>query len=343
MKATRQASGSGRRGWTALAAGLTLASVSAVSAVSAQEVTLRASGHFPAGHTASIGMEIMNSELGRLTNGEVAIDYFPGSQLGGAFEGVDQVRTGQIDIDLGGPEWFGRVVPEVDVVNLPFLASGDKNAYCIIDSGLSAHLNAMSEKAGLVILGWMSNGARHVTNNERPLKSVDDVAGLKLRTPPSEIYLETFRALGANPTPIDIKELYQALQQGVVDGQENPYGNIMVRKFDEVQKYLSNTGHFFSWGWVVMHKGSYDELSDAHKEALHEAAFRAVAAQRALAERENEAAVSVLMERGMQYDEIPAAELAKFRDAVRSVYDTARDKVGGETLDLAMSAVESCG
>ena len=131
MTAMQQARGPGRLGKTALAASLALASVSAVSA---QEVTLRVSGHFPAGHTASIGMEIMNSELGRLTNGEMAIDYFPGSQLGGAFEGVDQVRTGQIDIDLGGPEWFGRVVPEVDVVNLPFLASGDKNAYCIIDS-----------------------------------------------------------------------------------------------------------------------------------------------------------------------------------------------------------------
>ncbi len=335
--------GSGHRGIAALVASVALASMSAMSALSAQEVTLRASGHFPAGHTASIGMEIMNSELGRLTKGEVAIDYFPGSQLGGAFEGVDQVRTGQIDIDLGGPEWFGRVVPEVDVVNLPFLASSDKHAYCIIDTGLGAHLNAMSEKAGLVVLGWMSNGARHVTNNERPILSVDDLAGLKLRTPPSEVYLETFRALGANPTPIDIKELYQALQQGVVDGQENPYGNIMVRKFDEVQKYLSNTGHFFSWAWVVMHKGSYDELSGAHRRALHEAAFRAVAAQRALAERENEAALSVLMERGMQYDEISAAELEEFRAAARSVYDAARERVGGETLGYAMSAVKACG
>ena len=278
-----------------------------------------------------------------LTKGQVAIDYFPGSQLGGAFEGVDQVRTGQIDIDVGGPEWFGRVVPAVDVVNLPFLVSSDKQAYCIIDTQLGEHLGKKSEEDGLVVLGWMSNGARHVTNNKHPLKSVDDLAGLKLRTPPSEVYLETFRALGANPTPIDIKELYQALQQGVVDGQENPYGNIMVRKFDEVQKYLSNTGHFFSWAWVVMNKGSYEELSDSHKEALHEAAFRAVAAQRALAERENKAALSVLVERGMQYDEISAEELDKFRAAVRSVYDAARENVGGETLDYAMNAVKACG
>ena len=317
--------------------------LSAMSGASAQDVKLRASGHFPAGHTASIGMEILNSELGRLTKGQVAIDYFPGSQLGGAFEGVDQVRTGQIDIDVGGPEWFGRVVPAVDVVNLPFLASSDKQAYCIIDTQLGEHLGKKSEEDGLVVLGWMSNGARHVTNNKHPLKSVDDLAGLKLRTPPSEVYLETFRALGANPTPIDIKELYQALQQGVVDGQENPYGNIMVRKFDEVQKYLSNTGHFFSWAWVVMNKGSYEELSDSHKEALHEAAFRAVAAQRALAERENKAALSVLVERGMQYDEISAEELDKFRAAVRSVYDAARENVGGETLDYAMNAVKACG
>ena len=321
----------------------TCVALSAMSGASAQEVKLRASGHFPAGHTASIGMEILNSELGRLTKGQVTIDYFPGSQLGGAFEGVDQVRTGQIDIDVGGPEWFGRVVPAIDVVNLPFLASGDKHAYCIIDTGLAEHLGKKSEEGGLVVLGWMSNGARHVTNNERPLKSVDDVAGLKLRTPPSEVYLETFRALGANPTPIDIKELYQALQQGVVDGQENPYGNIMVRKFDEVQKYLSNTGHFFSWAWVVMNKDSYEKLSASHRAALHEAAFRAVAAQRALAERENKAAISVLVERGMQYDELSAEELDKFRAAASSVYDAAREKVGGETLDYAMSAVKACG
>lgn len=321
----------------------TCVALSAMSGASAQEVKLRASGHFPAGHTASIGMEILNSELGRLTKGQVTIDYFPGSQLGGAFEGVDQVRTGQIDIDVGGPEWFGRVVPAIDVVNLPFLASGDKHAYCIIDTGLAEHLGKKSEEGGLVVLGWMSNGARHVTNNERPLMSVDDVAGLKLRTPPSEVYLETFRALGANPTPIDIKELYQALQQGVVDGQENPYGNIMVRKFDEVQKYLSNTGHFFSWAWVVMNKDSYEKLSASHRAALHEAAFRAVAAQRALAERENKAALSVLVERGMQYDELSAEELDKFRAAASTVYDAAREKVGGETLDYAMSAVKACG
>ena len=308
----------------------------------AQNVKLRASGHFPAGHTASIGMEILNSELGRLTKGSLQIDYFAGSQLGGAFEGVDQVRTGQIDIDVGGPEWFGRVVPAVDVINLPFLAAGDKHAYCMIDSQLGVYLSEKTAEKGLVVLGWMSNGARNVTNNVRPIKSVDDVKGLKIRTPPSDVYLDSFRALGANPTPLDIKELYQALQQGVVDGQENPYGNIMVRKFDEVQKYLSNTGHFFSWAWVLMNKKSYDKLSSEHREALQEATFRAVAAQRALAERENHAALSVLIKRGMQYDQISATELEKFRAAVRPIYNAASEKVGKKSIELAVAAQKAC-
>ena len=263
--------------------------LSAMSGASAQDVKLRASGHFPAGHTASIGMEILNSELGRLTKGQVAIDYFPGSQLEGPsrvwIRCVPGKSTSTSAVRNGSGASFPRSMSSI----CRFSRAVDKQAYCIIDTQLGEHLGKKSEEDGLVVLGWMSNGARHVTNNKHPLKSVDDLAGLKLRTPPSEVYLETFRALGANPTPIDIKELYQALQQGGGRRTGEPYGNIMVRKFDEVQKYLSNTGHFFSWAWVVMNKGSYEELSDSHKEALHEAAFRAVAAQRALAERENKA------------------------------------------------------
>ena len=332
------------RRFLALAGGLLigLGLSGGTDSLEAQEVRLRAGGRLPADHTASIGMAILNSELGRLTKNTLQIDYYPGEQLGGAFEGVDQVRTGQIDMDLGGPEWYGRVVAELEVLNLPFLATTDQLAYCLIDTDLGDYLAKKVQEKGLVVLGWMSNGIRHMTNNKRPIKTMDDIKGLKVRTPPSEIYLATFRALGANSTPIDIKELYQALQQGVVDGQENPYGNTAARKFDEVQKYLSNSGHFFSWAWIVMNKRSFDRLKPDHQSALYEATFRAVAAQRAMAARENKAARDTLVKRGMQYDEIPAAEFNRFREAVKPVYEQARKKAGEEATNMAMDALKRC-
>ena len=304
---------------------------------------LIAGGGWPAGHPGPEAMEIFASEVARLTKGEITVANYPGSQLAGAFEAVDAVISGQMDISLHGPEWFARVTPEIDVINLPFLVSGSEQAYCIIDGEFGDYLtNKVEESAGLIVLGWMSNGARHLTNNVRPIKAMEDIAGLKVRTPPSEMYLGTFRLLGANAVTIDIKELYQALQQGVVDGQENPYGNIEVRKFDEVQKYLSNTGHFYAYAWVVMNKSKFDSLSAEHQAALREAAFRATHAQRAMMDRSNNGSRATLESRGMQYDEIPASELNKIREAVAPLYDELRKKIGAEAINIARESVQAC-
>ncbi len=193
------------------------------------------------------------------------------------------------------------------------------------------------------MLGWGSNGFRHITNNRRPIKKVDDLKGLKIRTPSGEVFSLTFRAVGANPTPIDIKELYQALQQGVVDGQENPYDNMWVRKFHEVQKYLSNSGHFYDWVAYFMHKPTFDGLKPEHQKAVRESMFTAVAYQRALAERENHEALAKLIKGGMKYDELSKAELTKFREAARPVYDKIRERVGAKSIDLALKAIKECG
>ncbi len=309
---------------------------------SAQEVKLRASGSFPAGHTGSIAMEVFKSELARLTKGAVVVELFPGNVLGGAFEQVDQVRTGQIQMSWAGPSFYDRLVPEFNAATLPFAASTASQAFCQIDSELGSYLAERSAEKGVLVLGWGSNGFRHITNNKRPIKKVDDLKGLKIRTPSGEVFSMTFRAVGANPTPIDIKELYQALQQGVVDGQENPYDNMWVRKFHEVQKYLSNTGHFYDWVTYFMHKPTFDGLKPEYQKAVREAMFAAVAYQRALAERQNTEALGKLIKGGMKYDELSKEELAKFREAVRPVYDSVRQRIGGKAVDLALKAIKEC-
>jgi tripartite ATP-independent transporter DctP family solute receptor len=309
----------------------------------AQEARLRASGSFPGGHTASQGMQIFATEVERLTDGAVEVRLFPDNQLGGGYEQVDQVRTGQIELAWAGPEFYTGVVPELDVAMLPFSAAGSEQAYCLVDGELGEFLAQAAADKGLIILGWMENGPRHVTNNVRPVKTVADLQGLKLRTPPSELMLETFRAVGANPTPLDIAELYQALQQGVVDGQENPYDNMLVRNFDEVQTYLSNTGHIFSWSTTFMNKDAFDSLGAEAQAAIREAMAKAVAEQRQLAQTKNREARDALIQRGMIYDEIPREELASFREATRPVYDLVRQKVGDEAVDEALAAIERCG
>ena len=308
----------------------------------AQQVRWRASGSFTATHSTSIAMELFKSEVARLSKNTIQVDVFPGNTLGGAFEQVDQLRTGQIEMAYGGLSFYDKLVPELAAANLPFAATSSHQAICQVESEFGQHIeNKMAEK-GVLLLGWGQIGARHVTNNRRPIKKVEDLQGLKIRTPSGDAWNLTFRAVGANPTPIDIGELYPALQQGVVDGQENPYDNMLVRKFFQVQKFLSNTGHFYDWAGFMVNKAAFDKLKPEQQKAVRDALFSALAVQRAISDRENKTALQGLIKGGMQYDPLSPEELTKFRDATRSVYVELRRRLGDEVMNLAEAAIKSC-
>jgi TRAP-type transport system periplasmic protein len=315
---------------------------STTSAIAADPVHWRASGSFPANHSTSIAMEVFKSEVARLSKNTIQVDLFPNNTLGGALEQVDQLRTGQIQMAWGSLGFYDKLAPELSAAVLPFGATSSQNAACQIDGKFGQYLAQKMSDKGVLLLGWGQIGARHVTNNKRPIKHVEDMRGLKVRTLPGEAWLLTFRALGANPVPVDIKELYQALQQGVVDGQENPYDNMQVRKFNEVQKYLSNTGHFYDWSAYMVNKAAFDRLAPEQQKAVRDATFTATAVQRAISERENKTAREVLVKAGMQYNELSAAELAKFREATSPVYKAMRTKLGNEVMDLAEAAIKEC-
>jgi len=314
----------------------------AAAGVSAQQVRWRASGSFPANHSTSIAMETFKKEVARLSNNTIQVDLFPNNTLGGGFEQVDQLRTGQIQLAWGGLSFYDKLAPEVGAATLPFGASSAAQAICEIDSDFGRYMESKMAEKGVLIIGWGQIGARHVTNNKRPIKTVEDMKGLKIRTPSGEAWELTFRALGANPTPIDIKELYQALQQGVVDGQENPYDNMLVRKFYEVQKYLSNTGHFFDWSGYMVNKAAFDKLTPEQQKAVKDAMATAIKEQREISERENKTAREGLIKGGMQYTELSPAELAKFREATKPVYAEMRKKLGDKVMDLADAAIKRC-
>lgn len=302
----------------------------------------RGGGGYPASHATTVGALVFKERLEKLTNGTVTIDIFPDNQLGGQQEQIDQILSNQIQIAWNSTGLYDAIVPELAAATLPFSSTSRDEAICIMDNGLGQYFDKKLLEHGLIVLGWATIGARHVSNNIRVINNPSDMSGLKLRTLPSDVWTLTFKALGANPTQIDISELYQALQQGVVDGQENPYDNMVGRKFNEVQKYLSNTGHFFGWTPYLLNKDAFDKLTPDEQKAVLQAGAAATEAERQESKKATETARQALINGGMQYNEITPQALEEFKIKVAPVYDEMRKRLGNEVMDIAKNAISKC-
>ena len=313
-----------------------IAAVAIGSVNSAQAEKIRIAGNFAVEHSSSKAMEIFKTELSNLTGGKLTADIFPAMQLGGAKENVDQVRSGAIMGTWIGIAYLSRTVPELEAVSLPFAFANREQAFKVIDSEVGDLLNKKLAEKGFTTLGYMELGSRNVTNSQRPLKSLDDFKGLKIRMQPNETHLASFRAIGANPAPMGIKEVYSALQQGVLDGQENPFSIIATKRFNEVQKYLSDSGHFFDFIIVAASKKKFDKLSTENQDAVRKAMAKAVAWQRLKAADEDIASREALIASGMQFDAIPADVRSELKSATAGVVDDLKKKIGTEIIDAVL-------
>jgi tripartite ATP-independent transporter DctP family solute receptor len=303
--------------------------------------TLRVAGNFPVEHSVSRAMSIFKTEVETASNGEIKVDLFPAMQLGGATENVDQVRSGSIFAVFTSIAYFSRSVPEYEAVSLPFLFSNRDQAFRVMDGPVGEQLDEKMQALGFVNLGYGELGFRHVTNNLRPITSVEDFKGMRIRLQPNEVHLQTFRALGANPVSMDVSELYSALQQGVMDAQENPYNIIFSRRFNEVQKHFSDTGHFYDFINVAANKGIYDRLSEEHRKIIHEATQKSVEWQRMTAAAEEESWRERLVEAGMIFTPISDDLRADLRAATMNVSESLKDRVDADFLKLVIQEVQA--
>ena len=194
---------------------------------------------------------------------------------------------------------------------MPFLFRDLQQVWKILDGPLGKELADKSAEKGLVVLGYWDNGIRHMSNSKRPLAKPEDLKGLKMRTPPDAVTVDIMQALGAEAQQIKFAELYVALQQGVVDGQENPLMNIHASKLYEVNKFISMTGHKYEMTPLLMSKRSWDRLNDADKKVLQEAAAEATELQRKLSKESDEKLISELKARGAQINTVDKASFAK--------------------------------
>ncbi|WP_418319990.1 TRAP transporter substrate-binding protein [Piscinibacter sakaiensis] len=319
---------------------LSVAAAMLAAAPAIAQQKLQIAGNFAGEHPSSVAVEqVFKKEVARLTNNQLQVDVFPAMQLGGAKENVDAVRSGTLALTWVGAAYLSRIVPELEAVALPFVFPNREVALRVIDGPVGDAIEAKLQDKGFTSLGWMELGMRHLTNSRGPIKSVDDLKGLKLRLQPSETHLASFRALGANPISMDVKELYSALEQKVVDAQENPYTVISASRYGEVQKHLSNSGHFFDFIAVIGSKRALEQLKPEHQKAVREAMAATVAFQRKLA-IESEAKALADLKTKMTYTEIPPAVREEMRKLSAPVInDVVKKRAGAALVDQVLADV----
>jgi tripartite ATP-independent transporter DctP family solute receptor len=307
-------------------------------AAGAQE-KIRVAGNFATEHSSSVAMEqVFKPELAKLSRNQLGVDIFPAMQLGGAKENVDAVRSGALFMTWVGVAFLSRIVPELEAISLPFLMPSREVAFKVIDGEVGQLIDRRYADKGFISLGWMELGSRQVTNSKRPIQTIDDFKGLKIRMQPLETHLATFRALGANPVAMDIKELYSAMQQGVVDGQENPFAIIQANRYFEVQKFVSNTGHFYDFIAIVANRRQLEAMKPEQQEAIRGAMTAAVAHQRKIAAELDAKAVEELKKR-MQYNDVSPQVREQMRKASAGVVDQVKSRIGAELVNRVLAEV----
>lgn len=298
---------------------------------------LQIAGNFATEHPSSIAVDqVFKKEVARLTRNQLQVDVFPAMQLGGAKENVDAVRSGSLALTWVGGAFLSRIAPELEAVSLPFVFANRETAFRVIDGPVGAAIDQKLQTKGFLTLGWMELGMRHITNSRGPINSMADLKGLKLRLQPNETHLATFRALGANPVAMDVKEMYSALEQRVIDAQENPYTVISANRYSEVQKHVSNSGHFFDFIAVVASKKAFEKLKPEFQQAVREAMSTTIAFQRKLAV-ESEAKALAELKTKMTLTEISPAAIDAMRKASAPVIEEVKKRAGADLVNQVLA------
>ncbi len=276
------------------------------------------------------GADYFAKLVAKKSNGEIEVQVFPSSQLGAQKELIEGLIYGTVDMALSGTAELGTFQPQVALFDMPFLFKDRDHAYRALDS-VGMDIGKALEPKGIKLLGYMENGIRHLTNNIRPVESPADMKGLKIRVMNNKVYIEMIKALGASPTPMAFAELYSALQQGTVDGQENPSAHIFTKRFFEVQKYASLTGHAYAPEPVLISMRTWNKLSDAQRALIQDAATEAIAWQRTLSTDQDEEFWTKIKETGKM--SVITVDRQPFIDATKVVYEEMAKTVGQDNID----------
>lgn len=286
-------------------------------------------GHIaPDEHSYTKGINAFAEAVEEATDGRVKFEIYGNGQLGGERDLIEQVQLGALDMTLVTAGPVGNFVDKFSVLEMPFLFRDLDHVYKTLDGEIGKELTKMLDEAGFKTLGIWENGFRHILNNKKPIKSPEDMKGLKMRTVENDIYISTFRALGTDPTPIAFPELYSSFSQGIVDGSDLSYGVTYTTKMHEVQKYLSEVGIYYAAAPLLMNKDFFDSLPSDIQQVLVEKGEEFKHIQRKMNQEMEEQYKEELKKLGVEILEKDQVDIAKFEKAVESVYQEQKDRFG---------------
>ncbi|RMH82692.1 TRAP transporter substrate-binding protein [Pseudomonas sp. AOB-7] len=277
--------------------------------------------------------KLFAEEVAKASDGKLKVRTFGAASLGSDDQMQSALIGGAQEMMVGSTATLVGITKEMAVWDTPFLFSSAEQADAVLDGPVGRQVMDKLQEKGLVGLVYWENGFRNLTNNARPISKLEDFAGIKLRVMPNPVFLETFKLMGANAVPLPFSELFTALETKAVDGQENPFNTILSSKFYEVQKYLTVTNHVYSPWILTVSKRWWDGLSATEQNILMEAAQKARDFERQDTRAEAARALAELKDKGMQINEVDAAEVQRMREQAAPAIQKVVDTVGQQLFD----------
>ncbi len=300
------------------------------------------------GESSSQGLtpEKFKEEVETRSDGRVTVEVYPNSQLYGQSDEIEAFESGAVDMLFPAPSQLARLDPRIGALDLPYLVGdGEEFLELTAEDGLLADLlygNPTLEEHHVQVLGFGDEGPRQLTSNS-PVRTPEDLKGMDIRILPSDVFKNTFQTWGANPVVMDFGEVYTGLQQGVIDGQENPYGHIVSQKFYEVQDYLTTTQHFYTAYMLIINTDFMASLPDDLQEIIKESALAAQDYSfNELAPEKRDEALKTIEDAGTtEIIELTDEQRQAFRkEVVPAVWDNNRGTIGDELIDSLIAASE---
>jgi TRAP-type transport system periplasmic protein len=305
----------------------------------AQTTTLQIESAIPAAHATSKSMQMFKEEVARLSEGSMEVEVTAGSKRP-LRELIDGVHVGHIFATWMSVGIFSSQVPEIAAVSLPFVFENYDQAKRAIAGPVGTLITTKLEAKGFVVLAWMDLGTLQVSNSKRPLKTLDDFKGLRIRVLPNATHLATFKAIGARPVVMEFTDVAAALRQGDIDGQELDYSTIYAGRYYESQKYLSDTGHFLDFHVLVTDKRTLASLDSMQQKVIREAAAVAAGRQHEISTADQATALAWLKEK-MQFDPLPSRTRVALRRVTASVADDVAHWVGADVVNKVLAATHA--
>jgi TRAP-type transport system periplasmic protein len=297
----------------------------------AAQTTMRISISIAQNSHQGVAIDTFAREVEKRTAGRYKVQPFYSGALGGERESIEAVQLGTQELTFTSTGPVPNFVPSARILDIPFLFRDKAHARAVLDGQIGQDMLKEFEPKGFKALAWGENGVRHMTNSKRSVVAPDDLKGLKMRTMENPVHVAAYKGFGIVTTPMAFPEVFTALQQGTVDGQENPLSVIMSAKFDQVQKHLSLTGHVYSPAIFLMSKGAFDKLSAADKTAFLEAAKEGAKVGRARVDEDDTKGVAELRSKGMTV--VENVDKSKFIAALTPVNAEFEKQFGKANID----------